>query len=76
MYGEMGNDDRTEMQRNFQNSHNRFIFLTTANVGWTDLDLTGANHAIVTQIISVFIEQWQAFTQVVWLGQNRAPHTG
>jgi len=75
MYAEMGNDERTEMQLRFQDSRNPSVFVTTPNVGGTGLNLTAANHAVITQKFWVLNEQWQAFARVVWLGQNRVPHT-
>jgi len=74
MYAEMGNDERTEMQLKFQDSRNPSVFITTPKVGGTGLNLTAANHAVVTQKFWVLNEQRQAFAQVVRLGQNRVPH--
>jgi len=75
MYAEMGNDERTEMQLKFQDSPNPSVFVTTPKVGGTRLDLTAANHAVITQKFWVLNEQRQAFARVVRLGQNRVPHT-
>jgi len=75
MYAEMGNDERTEMQLKFQDSPNPSVFVTTPKVGGTGLNLTAANHAVITQKFWVLNEQRQAFAQVVRLGQNRVPHT-
>ena len=75
MYAEMGNDEHTEMQLKFQDSRDPSVFITTPKVGWTGLNLTAANHAVITQKCWVLNEQWQAFAQVVRLGQNRVPHT-
>jgi len=75
MYAEMGNDERTEMQLKFQDSRNPSVFITTPKVGWTGLNLTAANHAVITQKFWVLNEQRQAFAWVVPLGQNRVPHT-
>jgi len=44
-------------------------------VGGTGLNLTAANHAVITQKFWVLNEQRQAFARVVRLGQNRVPHT-
>ena len=44
-------------------------------MGGTDLNLTDANHAVITQKFWVLNVQWQAFARVVRLGQNRVPHT-
>jgi SNF2 family DNA or RNA helicase len=49
MYAEMGNDERTEMQLKFQDSPNTSVFVTTPKVGGTGLNLTAANHAVITQ---------------------------
>jgi len=76
MFAEMGNDERTEMQLNFQDSPNPSVFVTTPKVGGTGLNLTAANHTVITQKFWVLNEQRQAFAQVVRLGQNRVPHTG
>jgi len=73
-FAEMGNDERTEMQLKFPNLPNPSVFVTTPKVGVTDLNLTAANHAVVTQKFWVLDEQRQAFAWVVRLGQNRVPH--
>jgi len=75
MYVEMGNDERTEMQLKFYDSPKPSVFVTTPKVGGTGLNLTAANHALITRKIWVLNEQRQAFAQVVQLGQNRVPHT-
>jgi hypothetical protein len=75
MYAEMGNDERTEMQLKFQDSPNPSVFVTTPKVGGTGLNLTAANHAVITQKFWVLNEQRQAFARVARLGQNRVPHT-
>jgi hypothetical protein len=75
MFAEMGNDERTEMQLKFQDSPNPSVFVTTPKVGGTGLNLTAANHAVITQKFWVLNEQRQAFARVVRLGQNRVPHT-
>jgi len=75
MYSEMGNDEWTEMQRKFKDLPNPSVFVTTPRVGGTGLDLTVANHAVMTQKFWDLNEQQQEFAQVVRLGQNRVPHT-
>jgi hypothetical protein len=75
MYAEMGNDPRTAMQLKFQESPNPSVFVTIPKVGGTGLNLTAANHAVITQKVWVLNEQQPAFVQVVRLGQNRVPHT-
>jgi len=75
MYAEMGNDKRTEMQLRFQDSPNPSLFVMTPKVGWTGLNLTPANHAVINQKFWVLNEQRQAFAQVVWSGPNGVPHT-
>ena len=72
---EMGNDEHTEMQLKFQDSANPSEFVTTPKVGGTGLNLTAANHAVITQNFWVLNEQYQAFARVVQQGQNRVPHT-
>jgi hypothetical protein len=57
MYAEMGNDERTEMQLKFQDSPNPSVFVTTPIVGGTGLNLTAANHAVITQKFWVLNEQ-------------------
>jgi len=74
MYAEMGNDERTEMQLRFHDSRSPSVFVTTPKVGATGLNLTAANHALITQKFWVQNEQRQAFARVVRLGQNRVPH--
>jgi hypothetical protein len=61
MYAEMGNDECTEMQLKFQDSPNPSVFVTTPKVGGTGLNLTAANHAVITQKFWVLNEQRQAF---------------
>jgi len=75
MFAAMGNDEHTEMQLKFQDSPNPSVFVTTPKVGETGLNLTAANHAVITEKFWVLNEQWQAFARVVPLGQNRVPHT-
>jgi len=75
MYAEMGNDEQTEMQLKFQDSWNPSVFVMTPKLGGTCLNLTAANIAVITQKFWVLNEQQQAFALVVWLGQNRVPHT-
>ena len=70
MYTEMGNDEHTEMQLKFQNSRGPSVFITTPKVGGIRLNLTAANHAVITKKCWVLNEQQQAFAQVVRLGQN------
>jgi SNF2 family DNA or RNA helicase len=61
MYAEMGNDERTEMQLKSQDSRNPSVFITTPKLGGTGLNLTAANHAVITQKFWLLNEQWQAF---------------
>jgi len=75
MYVEMGNDERTEMQLKSQDSPNPSVFVTTPKVGGTGLNITAANHAVITQKFWEWNEQRQAFAQVARLGQSRVPHT-
>jgi SNF2 family DNA or RNA helicase len=42
MYAEMGNNERTELQLEFQDSPNTSVFITTPKVGGTGLNLTVA----------------------------------
>jgi len=74
IFAEMGNDEQTEMQLKFQDSPNPSVFVTTPKVGGTRLNLTAANHAVITQKFWVLNEQRQAFPLVVRLGQNRVRH--
>jgi hypothetical protein len=75
MYADMGNDERTEMLLKFQDSRNPSVFATTPKMGGTGLNLTAANHAVITQKFWVLNKQRQAFARVISLGQNRLPHT-
>jgi len=75
LYAEMGNDQRTEMQLIYWDSRNPSVFVTTPKVPGIGLNLTAANHAVITQTIWVLNEQRQAFAWVVQLGRNRVPHT-
>jgi len=75
MYAEMGNNECTEMQLKFQDSPNPSVFVTTPKMGGTGLNITAANHAVITQKFWVLNEQCQAFARVVRQGQIRVPHT-
>jgi hypothetical protein len=75
MCAEMGNDESTEMELKFQDSPNPSVFVTTPKVGRTGLNLTAANHVVITQKFWVLNQQRQAFARVVRLGQIRVPHT-
>jgi len=75
VYAEMGNNQGTEMQLEFQDSPNPPVFVTTPKVGGTGLNLTAANHAIISQKFWVLNEHRQAFARVVRQVQNRVPHT-
>jgi len=75
MFAEMDNDECTEIQVKFQDSPNPCVFVTTPKVGGRGVNLTAANHAVITQKFWVLNEQQQAFARVVRLGQNRVPHT-
>jgi len=61
MYAEMGNDECTEMQLRFQDSRNPSVLVTKPKVGGTSLNLTAANHAVITQKFWVLNKQGQAF---------------
>jgi len=61
----MGNHGRTEMQLTFQDLPNPWVFVTTPKVGATGLNLTAANHAVLTQKFWVLNNQCQAFEWVV-----------
>jgi len=75
IYAEMSHDECTDMQLKFQDSRNPSVFITTSKVGGTGPNITAANHVILTQKFWVLNELRQAFARVVWLGQNRVPHT-
>ena len=75
IYAKMGNHERTPMQLKFQDSPNPTEFITAPKVGGTGLNLTAANHAVITQKFWVLHEQQHTIAQVVWLGQNGVPHT-
>jgi hypothetical protein len=75
MFAEMGNDERTDIELKFEDSSNPSVFVTTPKVGGTGVNLTAANHAVISQKLCVLNEQLQAFARVVRLGQNSVPHT-
>jgi len=75
MYAEIGNDECTEMQLQFQDSRNPSVFVTTPKVGGTGLNPTAADHVVITPKFWVLNRQRQPFARVVRLGQNRVPHT-
>jgi SNF2 family DNA or RNA helicase len=62
---EMGNDERTEMLLKFKDSPNLSVFVTTPRVGGTGLNLTAANHVVITHKFWVFNAQQQEFARVV-----------
>jgi SNF2 family DNA or RNA helicase len=70
MYAEMGNDERTEMQLKFQDSRPPSVFVMTPQVGGTGMNLTAANHAVITEKVWVLNERWQVFAGVVRLGTH------
>jgi SNF2 family DNA or RNA helicase len=70
MSSETGNDEGTDMQLKFQDLLNPSVFVITPRVGATGLNLTAANHVVITQQFWVLNEQWQACAWVVRLGQN------
>ena len=57
IYTEMYSQEWTEMQLRFQDSRNPSVFITTPKVGGTGLNLTAANHAVITQKFWVLNEQ-------------------
>jgi hypothetical protein len=65
MYAEMGNDEHTQMQLKFQDSPNPSVFITTLKVGGTGLNLTAANHAVMSQKFWVLNGQCLGFAQIV-----------
>jgi SNF2 family DNA or RNA helicase len=71
MFAHMGNDEHTEMQLELQDSPNPSVFVTTPTVVGTGLNLTAANHAVITETFWGLNEQRQAIVLVVRLGQNR-----
>jgi len=75
MNAEMGNDECTEMQLQFQDSPNPSVFVNTPKVGGTGLNLSVANHAVITQKFWVLNEQRQTFARVVRLWETRVPNT-
>jgi hypothetical protein len=75
MNAELGNDERTDLQLKFQDSRNPSVFITIPKVCGIGLNLTAANHAVITQKFWAVNVQRQAFAQAVRLGQNRVPHT-
>jgi SNF2 family DNA or RNA helicase len=58
-------DECTEMQLKFQDSAISSVFVTTPNVGGTGLNLTAANHEVISQKFWVLNQQRQAFARVV-----------
>jgi len=74
-YAAVGNDESIHMQLKFWDSRNPSVFVNTPNVDGNGLNLTAANHAVITQKFWVLNDQLQAFAWVVCLGQNRVPHT-
>jgi len=57
MYAEMGNGEHTETQLKLQDSPNPSVFVTTPKVGGTGLNLTAANHVVLTEKFWVLNEQ-------------------
>jgi SNF2 family DNA or RNA helicase len=54
----MGNNQRSQIQLKFRDSPNPSVFATTPKAGGTGLNLTAANHIVITQIFWVLNEQW------------------
>jgi len=74
-FPEVGNKEYTEMQLKFQDLPNPTVFVTTVTLGGTGLNLTTANHAVITRKFWVLNALLQAIARVVRLGQNSVPHT-
>jgi len=68
--------NRQKCCSNSQDSPYPSVFVSRPNVHWTGLNLTAANHVVIIQKCRGLNEQHQLFALVVWLGQNRLPHTG
>jgi SNF2 family DNA or RNA helicase len=64
MYAEMGNNELTDMHLKFHDSENPAVFITTPKVGGTGLNLTAANHAVITPNFWVLNDQRQAVARV------------
>jgi len=75
MFAEMANHERPEMQIKFPDSPNPSVFVTTPKVSGPGLNLTVANHAVITRKFWVLNQQLEAFARVVRLGQNRVSQT-
>lgn len=75
IYPEMSNVECSEMQLTFRDIPYPLVFLTTPKVSWTGLNPTTANNVVVPWIFQALNKQYQTFALVVWLGQNRIPHT-
>jgi hypothetical protein len=75
MYAELGNDEWAEMHLKFQDLRNPSVFVTTPNVGRTGLNITATHHVVIPQKFGVSNKQLLAFARVVWLVENRVPHT-
>jgi SNF2 family DNA or RNA helicase len=58
MFAEMSNNEHSEMQLTFQDSPNPSGFVSTPKVGGTGLNLTAANHAVITQNFWKLNVQW------------------
>jgi hypothetical protein len=65
MYGELGNNEHTDMQLIFHDPPNPSVFVTAPKLGGTGLNITTANHAFITQKFRVLTEQCPAFARVV-----------
>jgi hypothetical protein len=62
------------MQLQFHDLLNPSVFVTMPKVGGKGLNLTAANHAVISRKFWAFNERRQAFARVVRLGQNHVPH--
>jgi SNF2 family DNA or RNA helicase len=58
------------MQLKFQDSRNPSVFVMTPQVGGTGMNLTAANHGVITEKVWVLNEQRQVFAGVVRLGKH------
>jgi hypothetical protein len=73
-YAVMDNDECTDEQLKFQNSHNPSIFITTPIVGSADIYIAAAYYAVITEKFWRLNQQQQAFAQIVRLRLSRVPH--
>jgi len=75
MYVQIGNNECTNMQLQFEDSRNPTVFITSSQVGGVGHCLTAGNHTVISQKFWVLNGQLQAIAQLIGFGQITVPDT-